>query len=39
MKKIKVKKAATKKPTGGNLGKLKGGLRDYMENKQKNKKK
>ncbi len=39
MKKVKAKKAATKKPTGGNLSKLKGGLRAYMENKMKGKKK
>ena len=39
MKKSKAKKSTAKKSTGsGNLGKLKGGLRKYMENKVKNKK-
>lgn len=38
MKKCKAKKTTTKKSTGGNLSKLKGGLRKYMENKAKNKK-
>ena len=37
-KKSTAKKSTTKKSTGGNLSKLKGGLRKYMENKVKNKK-
>ena len=35
----KCKKTTAKKSTGGNLSKLKGGLRKYMENKMKGKKK